>query len=380
VTTRPDLSRDNYDNNYAAWQGSGTIERDDVPTTAKMVTVGLGSGAAPVVVRSDPQNIGDITTQAKRTVTIRAKITSDATEGEYVLPLTVGYTYLASSEQVAADVLQSEYRQVNETLPLTIRIKPQVRIGVTGVQAGNLTVGTGGYVTLTIRNLGFEDGRKATVSLLRNGNSPVIPTDSSIFVGDFPRDGTVTCRYKVSISTDAEKQTYPVDVAVTYENREGDVVTSATETIGIPVSSKVSFSVTPESATVVPGESQVVVVRYQNTGDIPVFSAQAKLSAVEPFTSDDNTAYLGDLKPGETVTVRYALTAAAEAVVKEYSLDTEVRYRDALENSQVSDTLKVPVRVGAKPGASGLMQVLPILGLLVLFGAGYYLLVIRKKL
>ena len=54
----------------------GTIERDDLPTTAKMVTVGLGSGSAPVVIKSDPQNLGDIKTQGLVTVPILAKIES----------------------------------------------------------------------------------------------------------------------------------------------------------------------------------------------------------------------------------------------------------------------------------------------------------------
>jgi hypothetical protein len=380
VTTRPDLSKDNYDNNYAVWQGSGTITRDDVPMTAKMVTVSLSSGTAPVIVKSDPQNIGDIASAGSKTVTISTKITADATEGEYQLPLTIGYTYLRDADQVAADVLQNNYVTTYETIPLTIRVKPQVQIEVVEATAENLSVGTGGFVTLKIKNLGFEDGKKATVVLLRNGNSPVIPTDSSVFIGDFPRDSVVTCRYKVGISTDAGKQTYPVDVAVTYENREGEVVTSERETIGVPVGGKVTFAIVPESAAVAQGSDQVIAIQYRNTGDIPVYAAQARISAVAPFSSSDNSAYLGDLKPGETATARYTLTAAGDAEVNVYSLDTEVRYRDALENSQISDSFKVPVQVVEKP-AAGILGILPLLAVIVLIalGAGYYLLVMRKK-
>jgi hypothetical protein len=65
----------------------------------------------------------------------------------------------------------------------------------------------------------------------------------------------------------------------------------------------------------------------------------------------------------------------------EYVLDSEVRFRDALDNSQVSDTVKVQVQVGARPGAGD-----PVTGPLVAFliiaviiGAGYYVLVMRKK-
>jgi len=74
------------------------------------------------------------------------------------------------------------------------------------------------------------------------------------------------------------------------------------------------------------------------------------------------------------------MAAAGDAAVKEYTLDTEVRYRDALDNSQVSDSFKVPVTVVETPaaGISGLLPVLLVV-VLVAFVAGYYLLVMRKK-
>ena len=92
AVVRPDLSKQ-----YYAWQGSGTIEREDVPTTAKVVTIALSPGNAPIVVKTGPQNIGDLASQQTATVRIATKITSDATEGEYTLPLTIQYTYLAAS-------------------------------------------------------------------------------------------------------------------------------------------------------------------------------------------------------------------------------------------------------------------------------------------
>jgi hypothetical protein len=359
----------------------GTIERDDIPTTAKLVTVGLSAGDAPVVVKNDPQALGDIKSRGVVSISFHTKILSDATEGEYQLPLTISYTYLASSDQGSSDVLQYNYKQVSETIPITIKIKPQVRIEVLESVPENLYVGAEGYLNLKIKNGGIEDGKKAVVKLIRNDASPIIPTDNSVFIGDFPRNGTVTSRYKVAISSDAEKQTYPVDVVVIYENRDGDVVTSATETIGIPVGGKISFSITSGTVQVMQGSQSVIQVDYQNSGTTIAYHSQARLSAVEPFKSSDDTAYLGDLKPGEKATARYQVSVDDTAVAREYTLDTEVRYRDALDNSQVSDTFNVPVQVQAKPASGGLMQVLAAMGFIVLIGigTGYYLLVMRKK-
>ena len=39
---------------------SGIVDREDLPSTAKFVTAGLNAGTAPLVVKSDPQMLGDI--------------------------------------------------------------------------------------------------------------------------------------------------------------------------------------------------------------------------------------------------------------------------------------------------------------------------------
>jgi hypothetical protein len=132
---------------------------------------------------------------------------------------------------------------------------------------------------------------------------------------------------------------------------------------------------------VVPGSDNVIQVEYQNTGVTTAFNAQARLSVFDPFTSTDDTAYLGDLKPGQTATARYQMSADDTAAVKDYTLDTEIRYRDALDISHNSDIIHVTVQVQPKPASAGLMQALPIIVVLALIciGAGYYFLVMKKK-
>ena len=57
---------------------SDIIDRDDPPTTAKFVTVAMSAGDAPLVVKSDPQMIGDLASQARETVVFDAKVNADA--------------------------------------------------------------------------------------------------------------------------------------------------------------------------------------------------------------------------------------------------------------------------------------------------------------
>jgi len=360
---------------------SGIVDRDDQPNTAKFLTATLTAGDAPIVIKSDPQMLGDLKGASSANAVFSTKIQSDAPAGTYQIPLTLNYTYLNQAEQYGVDTIQYYYKTKNETLFIPIKIKPDVSVDVISAEPEHLNVGTEGYINMKIKNTGFENGSKATVKILRNGNSPVIPTDSSVFIGDFPSGSTVDCRYKVSVSGDAQSQTYPVDVVVVYQNKEGDFITSRSDTVGIPVGGKVEFKVVSPAGEMNPGNKKVITVEYKNTGDTAVYSAQARISAVDPFTSNDDTAYIGDLKPGESRTVSFVISVDRTATLKEYGLDSEIRYRDALENTYISDTMKVKINVTAPSGLTTILSNPIYLSIIAaaIIGVGYLVFHYRRK-
>jgi hypothetical protein len=357
---------------------SGIVDRDDLPNTAKLVSVSLSPGEAPLVIKSDPQNVGDIPGGKSATASFAVKITSDAAAGTYLLPLTVKYTYLSSAEQIGQDSIQYIYKDVEKTIALPVSIEPRVILDVVSVEPEYLNVGNEGYLHVKVQNVGSETGESTIIKIARNGNSPLIPTDSSVYIGNISPGESVDCTFKVSVSRDATAQTYPVDLLAVYQNHEGDTVTSDPVTVGVPVGGKVSFEVISAPGQLTPGVKKVIEVEYQNTGDTTAYNAQARISAIDPFTSNDDTAFLGDLAPGSTATARYEVSVDQAAVTKEYGLDSEIRYRDALDNSQISDTMKVQVRV--IPGESPLPLIIGIVVLLgVIGGIGYYVYQKRKK-
>ena len=69
-----------------------------------------------------------------------------------------------------------------------------------------------GMSTLTVKNVGHENGKNAIIKIVRNDMSPVLPVSGSMYIGDFAVGQVVNSRFKVSVSSDAEEQTYPVDV------------------------------------------------------------------------------------------------------------------------------------------------------------------------
>jgi len=367
--------------NYLKFVQTGYIERDDLPNTAKFVTASLGAGDSPLVIKSDSQVVGDLPGGKGTQVIYSLKIPKQATAGEYFIPLTISYQYLAGAEQSAGDLIEYRYKTNSVTIPIPVTIEPNVILAVSPVSDGGLNVGTEGYLDLNVTNRGGEDAHAAIIKILRNGNSPVTPTDSSVYIGDFPAGNSTVCRFKVSVSRDAEEQDYPVDVIAVYKNREGDTVTSAPATVGIPVHGRIGFDVVAADSKMSAGKKKIIEVTYLNSGDVTAYNAQARISVVDPFTSNDDSAYLGDIAPGKTAVARYEVGVSSGAIAKEYALDSEVRYRDSLDNSQISDTVKVPVTVVQPTAMDGIMAnlLVAVVGIIIVIAAGYYLVVMRKK-
>ncbi|MFA4877302.1 MAG: S-layer protein [Methanoregula sp.] len=355
----------------------GTIDPEDLPNTAKQVTVGLASDSSDIIIKTDPQMIGDIPASGNPvTVKFTAKITENAATGEYQLPLTIRYIYLRPIEQETGDTFQFTYDKATDTLPLAIRIHPKFKVEILEKTSDSLTAGSEGYLNLKIKNNGLENGRMASARIIRSGTSPVIPTDGSVFIGDF-RSGSVTgCRYKVSIARDALNKTYPLDVVVTYTDHEGAIVTSQPVTIGIPVYANTPFTVLSSAPALVPGSKTMLEVQYRNEGVATAYNAQVRLNGHDPVDISENTVFLGNIKPGESAIARYELTTDTAAETKEYTFDSKIRYRDALGNSIESDT--IPVRVQVNPVPQGTFGGLPVtllffISIIAIIGAGVVL-------
>lgn len=355
-----------------------TLTPADLPNTAKLMTVTLTPGEAPVTILSDPQMVGDLTGGALTVVNFKVRIAPDAPAGTYTLPLLVHYTYLDHADQYGQDSLQYYYKTKDISLDLPIQIKPEISLAVVSVDTGHITVGTEGFVTVQLRNQGHEDGTDAVLMLTPARNSPVIPTVGSVYIGDFPAGSTITVPFKVAVSANGEAQTYPMDLTVQYKDENGNFVSSDAVVIGIPVSGKISFDVVSSPPEVTPGGQHLLTIEYRNAGSAPVYSAQARIYAVDPFTTSDDTSYLGPMDPGESRTAVFEVTVDSSATVKTYSLDSEIRYRDALDNDQISDRITVPVSVIAPSGFQAILAHPGFIAAVVL-GAGVLVIVWRLR-
>ncbi|MBP2134317.1 hypothetical protein J2128_002283 [Methanomicrobium sp. W14] len=359
---------------------SDIVDRDDVPDTAKLVEVSLEANKAPITVKTDPQMIGDIAAGSSDSASFKIKVDKYASPGKYPLNVTLKYKYLFSAEQTGTDTIKYNYRTVEKPLSVDINIKSDVQIEVSNVSADSMNVGTEGYITMDVTNVGHETGENTVLKLSGATGSAVVPTDASVFIGKFAPGETKTVTFKASVSDEGEAKNYPVLVSAEYKDSDGDQKTSDSETVGIDVGGKVDFEIISDPAQLRPGQKGEITIVYKNTGATTAYNAQARISAVDPFTSNDDTAYLGDMEPGQTAKAVFEVSVDSDATIKTYGIDTEIRYRDALDNSIISDSMKAQIGIAKVSGMAIFTNPIVItIVIFVIIGAGYFVWSRRKK-
>lgn len=374
------LTLENSGMNEVKISQNALANRDEEPNTAKMVTISLGSGSVPVTVKTDPQMIGDIPGGARVEVPFHIKVHNDAPSGKYNLPVTISYTTLLSADQNGVDSLLYSYRRVNQTLMLPVILTGSVRPVVLAVSPDQVSAGNYGYLSVTAMNAGYEAGKNTVFMISRHGESPVRPAEGSVFIGDFPPGAIVQSRFRIIVDLSAGAAGYPLDLSAEYTDPLGFNKSSEAVVIGVPVQAKTDFITVSGPCEIFTGDRRQIEVVFENRGGSPAYGAQARISAVDPFSSPADISYLGDLSPGQKAVAKFELAVEKGATTKDYGLDAEIRYKDGLNNSHISDPMKVRVSVVPRTGFDAVISNPILLSIIIalLIGIAYYLFIHRK--
>jgi len=348
-----------------------------LPTTAKSTTIDLLPGDAPVLVRSNPQTIGEV--QAGQIVpsTFIVDVPQAAPAGNYTMLVRIRYSYVPRVEQEGTTDMTYYFKDEETVLPLPIEIRRMVILAVEKVESNDLWAGGEGVIDFTIRNTGQDTGIGTSLFLVPEGASPVVPYSNSVYIGDFPPGSTTQPSFKVAVSGEADPGlSYPLSLYAEYKDFEGASATSPSVTTGVSFQDKVSFERVSPPSVVNPGTKGTASVTYKNTGNTTVYNAKARISVINPFSSDDDTAYLGDLGPGASSTALFSVKTDGGAMLKMYSADSEVQYTDEDGTVYNSDNIPVLIDVQADPtpGIAGAVLVI------LIIAGGAFLWHRRKKM
>ena len=337
---------------------SVTIENAGTePTRAATVTL---SGTDPSLRLGDSAAadtfVGDWPAGERRTVTTRVTLGEDAAVRNYSLDALVTY------RDTAGD------RQASEPLRVGVRPEPAQSFTVESVES-TLRVDGEGEVRGVVRNTGDRPAEAVRVALPTPEPGLVFQT-TAYPVGDLEPGETATFAFGVLVANTTTAGPRSLDVGISYRDALGDRRTTSDEhTAEIEIGPRRdTFTVSPVDATFAVDSEGVLSVDLTNTDDAAVSRVNARIFPTGPVESDDPATFVGDLAPGETVTLRFQLTVTNDAIPKATPVPLTLTYRTESGTPRIEETT-VPVEVIPQEGTG--LPVLPIVVVVVvLAGAG----------
>ena len=278
---------------------------------------------------------------------------------EGVYPLHIKAVYLDDYERLTE----------SESTTFGIHVKAAPSFEVVDVKS-SVFVNAKGDVTVKLRP--STDLKDASVIL--TAKQPLSVLSAEYYVGDVRAGEEFTAVFKVKASDEAKPITYPAEITVKYKTMD-EYFESDPVTVGVKVNPKMKFEVygTPKIAA---GGESVIALTIKNVGNFTIREATARLTITDPFSSDDDTAYIGTLKPGQTAEVKFKLSVDADATPKKYGLNLEVKYKDLEEEWAISEPTKAVIEVTPPQPPYGAIAIVAIIAIVAV---AYYYLRRRRK-
>jgi hypothetical protein len=210
-----------------------------------------------------------------------------------------------------------------------------------------------------VTNTGDKPVRNARAVL--HPMEPFSPLSTGASLGTLGPGETATAKFKLEVADRAIAQDYPLEFTVVYEDAYRETVDSDRMTVPVTVGPEMTVD-TSGSPTVAAGSTETIEVTITNTGEGQMRDAVARINVNTPFETDDDTAYVGDLGPGESATVTFTVSVDGAATPKAYSVDTTVKYDNAFGRTVVTDVEPTAVEVTESSGGL-IASILQFLGL-----------------
>ncbi len=182
---------------------------------------------------------------------------------------------------------------------------------------------------------------------------PIIACVKERYIGTIKSNCTLD--FVIKASDDAEPGVYPGKIKLYYKISDKEITDEID--VGIKVLKEMKFELegVPEIGV---GEEKVITVKIINAGKFKVREATARITVVDPFSTTDDTAYIGDLEPGEGKNISFKLKVSKDATPKLYALNLEVKYKDPYDEWVISKPIKMPILVKKKGKLIGIVGIL----------------------
>jgi len=247
-----------------------------------------------------------------------------------------GGTYPLQIKAVYFDEFGEQKESESTTFGINVSDAP--KITVKDVES-KVYVNAKGEVRVTL----VSDKEMSDATVRISANSPLSVLSSEYYIGDIKSGEEFTAVFKLKASSEAKAVTYPAEIRIIFRSLDEYVELDPVR-IGVKVNPKMEFEV-QGIPSIAAGEEKVVTFFVKNLGDFEVRDATARITIISPFSSTDDSAFIGNLKPGETANATFKLSVDSEATPKLYALNLEVKYKDPEGEWAYSEPAKAIINV-----------------------------------
>ncbi len=175
-----------------------------------------------------------------------------------------------------------------------------------------------------------------------------IRVDSDTPAGEYELKLPVTYEFQSNVRTETSNTAnlgVANNVGFTQSSTPGFAQEYTTRNVTIPlhisIKKEPKFEVSKVSGSLKQDSTSTVNVTYTNVGDTVAEDAQAKIAVMKPLSTSKSAVRLGSMDPGESRTASFDISADSGAVVKNYSIDSEIKYINDKGETELSDNIKV---------------------------------------
>ncbi|RDI72979.1 COG1361 S-layer family protein [Halopelagius longus] len=356
-------------NSTATVGGSGTFEvtMENVgEQAARDSTLTLSSQSGDVAISGGQQGnryVDRWETGERRTFEFDTSLTNTARPGNYTLNALVSYK----------DANGNDGRSPN--ISVGMNALPEQTFDIGGVNS-SLRVGEEGTLTAEVTNNGPQPARNAVVVIDQPGQT-VTPIETEYAVGDLAPGESASFSFDVEVSSEATSGPRQLGMSVKYRGDNGKQRQSDTIDVRAEVAPQADeFDVEPVNSTFAAGDGGTLELTVTNTRNETLTDISAKIYPESPLSSSNSEAFIEELGPGESETIRFQTSAGGDAMPKTYPMKLDFQYDDADGDTLISDTYQVPVRVTESEGGGLPFVVVGVA--LALLGAGGALIYRRR--
>jgi hypothetical protein len=206
-----------------------------------------------------------------------------------------------------------------------------------------------------------------------------IRIDDNTPAGDYELRLPVTYQYQSNVRTDTPKS---INIGLTSDTigfARDYTTNNVTLPLKISIKKEPKFEVSNISGSLKQGSTSLINITYTNHGETAAEDAQAKIVVMKPLGTSKSTVRLGTIEPGESQNVSFEISADSDAMIKNYSIDSEIKYIDDKGKPSFSENMKVYMPIEKTESKTSITVIVGILLALVLIYQIIKMLRNRKK-